>query len=191
MPPRTRIALLAGVFAIAIGGCGSGDNGTIPPQNSEELLNVLTQIETLVETGDCTLAAGRVTELTDAINQLPDDVDPEVQSALTKGASNLLALTKDPDNCTGEGATDEGGVEPLESTSTSTTTTATSTTTVPEDTSTTEETQEEPPADQPTQDNETPPAGDTGDNGNQGDQGDQGGGTGGPSGGVDVPGGKR
>jgi hypothetical protein len=189
MPGHTKIALLAGVFAIAIGGCGSGDNGTIPPQNSEELLQMLAQVESLVETGDCTVAVGPVTELTDAINELPDDVDSKVQSELTKGASNLLAQIKDPENCP-EGATGGTGVETTEATTTETSTTETSTTTVPEETSTVEETTEEPPTEEPTQGNEEPPTGNNG----QGPQGNQGGGPagGGPtSGGVDVPGGKR
>jgi hypothetical protein len=190
MPARTRISLLAGVFAIAIGGCGSGDDGTIPPQTSEELLNMLTQVESLVETGNCAVAVGPVTELTDAINELPDDVDSEVQSALTKGASNLLTQIKDPDNCP-EGATGGAGAEPT--TTTETSTTQTSTTTVPEETSTVEEPTEEPQTEEPTQTNEPPPTGNNGqgNEGPQGPQGPQGGGGGPASGGVDVPGGKR
>jgi hypothetical protein len=190
MPRRTQIALLAGVFAIAIGGCG-GDNGTIPTQDSEELLNMLAQVESLVETGDCAVAATSAGQLTDAINELPEDVDPEVQSALTKGASNLLALTKDPDNCTGEGNTGEEGAQTTETETTESSTTETATSTV-EQTSTIEEPTEETQPVEPTEGNQAPPTVDGSDQGPQGGGPGATGGGGGPaSGGVDVPGGKR
>jgi hypothetical protein len=182
---RTPIALLAGVFAIAIGGCGGSDGGTIPSSDSTKLLTLLSQLQSYVSTGDCALAEDAAADVTAAVKALPDGVDPEVETALTKGADNLAELTKDPTQCT-DGASGPTGVQTTETTSTTSTETSTTTTpTTTDETTPPENTGEQPPTGQdngPT----TPPA----DNGagNQGDEGNGGGG--GPSGGVGA-GGKR
>lgn len=188
---RTRIALLAGIFALGIAGCG-GNNGTIPQDDSQQLLNMLSLLQNQVETGDCTLAEDTATKIDAAISNLPDSVDPNVQDALSKGAENLTELAKSPSQCT-EGASGAAGVQTTDTTSTdttSTTSTTTETTSSTPETTTTETTQpqqdttEQPPTGIPPG-HQTPPG-----NGNQGQQG---GGIGGPtSGGLEPPdGGKR
>jgi hypothetical protein len=186
---RTPIALLAGVFAIALGGCGGSDDGTIPSSDSENLLTMLATLQDQVASQQCTLAEGTAVKISDAVKALPTDVDPDLHAALTKGAENLANLTKDPAKCTPAGATGVGGVETTdESSTTSTDLSTTTTTTAPDETTTPENTDETPPAGPPPgQDEQTPPTG----NG-QGTQGGGNGGGGGPaSGGVGSPGGKR
>jgi hypothetical protein len=191
---RTRIALLTGIFALGITGCG-GNDGTIPKDDSQQLLNMLTLLENQVETGDCTLAEGTATKIDAAISNLPDSVDPEVQDALSKGAENLTELAKNPDQCT-EGASGAQGAQTTDTTSTTTTTTSTeptsTTETTPETTTSqgdgTGQTQPSntPPGHQPpTPGNETPPGG----GGQTGGPRGEGGGP--ASGGVTIPGGKR
>jgi hypothetical protein len=185
---RTPIALLAGVFVIALGGCGGGDDGTIPPSDSTKLLTLLSQLQSYVSTGDCALAEDAAADLTAAVNALPDGVDPEVETALAKGTDHLAELTKDPTQCADGGATGDTGVQTTDESSTTTpdtpTTTSTTTTTTDEPTPP-EDTGEQPPDGQdngPT----TPPA----DNGGPNGGGNPG--AGGPaSGGVGSPGGKR
>lgn len=182
---RTRIVLLAGLLMLGIAGCG-GDDGTIPKDNSEELLGLLSTLENQIETGDCTLAEGTAEQVDAAVKKLPSGVDPKVQEALNQGAANLTNLT--PEQC-GEGATGASGVQTTDesSTSTSTTTTTTSTeTTTPTDTTATEDPTEQPPQGTPPG-QQTPPGnggGNQGGNtGTQGGGGDEGGAP--PSGGVE------
>jgi hypothetical protein len=185
---RTRIALLAGILTVGIAGCG-GNDGTIPQSQSEQLLQQLALLKNQVETSDCTLAEGTATKINEAIANLPDSVDPEVQDALSKGAENLTELAKDPSQCTG-GATGASGLETTDTTDSTTDSTtdtdattestSTTTTTSTTDTSTPEQNTPEQPTGPGNQDETpTPP-----DGGN--------GGAGGPrSGGVVPPGGGK
>jgi hypothetical protein len=181
---RTPIALLAGVFVIALGGCGGSSNGTIPSSDSEKLLGMLAQLQSYVSTGDCTLAEGTAADVTAAVKALPDGVDPDVETALTKAADNLEALTKDPTKCTDTGASGAEGVTTTDSTST-TIPTSTSTSTTTTETSTPEQTGETPPTGTPPGQGPTTPPGNG--EGNQGN----GNGNGGPESGGVGAGGKR
>ena len=49
MPGRPQIALLACLSAVALGGCGSDEEGTIPVGNSNQLVQILDGIEDNVE----------------------------------------------------------------------------------------------------------------------------------------------
>jgi hypothetical protein len=183
---RTPIALLAGVFVIALGGCGGSSNGTIPSSDSEKLLGMLAQLQSYVSTGDCTLAEGTAADVTAAVKALPDAVDPDVETALTKAADNLEALTKDPTKCTDTGASGAEGVTTTDSTSTTIpTSTSTSTSTTTTETSTPEQTGETPPTGTPPGQGPTTPPGNG--EGNQGN----GNGNGGPESGGVGAGGKR
>jgi hypothetical protein len=190
---RTRIALLGAVFALGIAGCG-GNDGTIPQDNSQQLLNMLTLLQNQVETGDCTLAEGTASQIDEAISKLPDSVDPDVQNALSKAAENLTELSKDPSQCDSS-TTGAQGAQTTDTTSTTTTTTPTDTTSTPEPTPTTtsegDDTEQPPP-------NDTPPGHQTPSPGNETPPGSGGNQTGGPrdnggpaTGGVTTPGGKR
>jgi hypothetical protein len=159
---RTRKSLLVCVFALTLAGCG-GDSGTIPPQDANTLLNELKAVRSDVEAGNCDTAQQHAQELIGAVAQLPNDVDPDVASELTKAADHLdqLAATQ----CTG--TTGLGGVQP--STSTTTTVAPTETSTTETSTTTQEQTSDQPPTEpQGGGNGQQPPAGGQ-------DQGGQGG----------------
>jgi hypothetical protein len=174
MPGRTRISLLSCVLALAIAGCGSSNDGTIPPSDAENLLTLLSAVQTEAAQGECELARDHAQEFVSAVGNLPPDVDPKVADELDTAATNLDQLAKDPSECTETGASGALGDQ---STTSTTTTVAPETTT--EETTTTEEstTTLEPPTGQQGEPN--PPAG------GQDQGGSAGGDTGGPaSGGV-------
>ena len=184
MRGRHVICLLVCGFALALAGCGSDEDGTIPPDDADNLLNQVEAVQSAVEEGNCELAEDHAAELITTVNNLPNDVDTEVASELTRAADNLRGMTADPDECA-SGTSGVGGVQPIDTTDTETTEepeTTTTTTTTEEETTT----EEPPPEEEEPQPQEpaepAPPAG-----GNQG--GGQGGGTGGPtqSGGLEVP----
>ena len=182
MRGRRHICLLVCGFALALAGCGSDEEGTIPPNDADNLLNQVEAVQTAVNEGNCELAADHAQELITTVNNLPSDVDNEVASELTKAADNLRGMTADPDECT-TGASGIEGVQPTDTTETETTepeTTVTETTT-PEEETTTEEEPEESGQQPPEEEQPTPPA--------EGDQGGGGGGGGAPtqSGGLEVP----
>jgi hypothetical protein len=183
---RTRIALLAGVLAIGIGGCG-GDDGTIPKSDSENLLGLLASLEEQVQAHQCAVAEGTAGQIDAAVKSLPSDVDQKVQEALNKAAEHLATLTNDPDQSV-EAATGVDGVQP-DDTTTTTTTTESSTTadTTADETSTPEDdTGDQAP---PTDTHETPPNGENQGPAGGGDQ--PAGGEGAPASGGVTPGGKR
>jgi hypothetical protein len=157
-------------LALAISGCGSGNDGTIPPNDAETLLNLLSAVQTEAAQGECELAQDHAQEFVSAVGNLPSDVDPKVADELDSAATNLDQLAKDPSECTEAGASGELGDQPATST---TSTVAPETTT--EETTTTEEstTTLEPPTGQQGEPDQQPPAGGQ----------DQGGSTGGDSGG--------
>jgi hypothetical protein len=180
-------SLLVCVFALALAGCGS-DDGTIPPEDADNLLNQVEAVRSAAEGGLCDRAQDHAQEFVDGVNALPNDVDPEVASELTKAATNLEDLAASPSQCTETetGATGLPGVEPTDTTDTTETVEPETTTT--ETTSTDEEKPEEeepeetttiepPPDEEPEEDpSQAPPTG------------SQGGGGGGPtSGGLEPP----
>ncbi len=186
MARRPRISLLSCVFALALAGCGSSDDGTIPPDDASELLSLLAAVEQEANSGSCEIAQGLAQEFVTSVNDLPNDVDPKVAGELTKAATNLEGLTEQPGECPETGATGEFG----DQSTTSTTSTVTTEPTTTEETTTDDEptTTEEPTEEQPSEDpNPEPPAG-GGPSGETGG-GTGGGGTGSPSGGVGAGGG--
>jgi hypothetical protein len=196
MPGRLRNPLLVCVLALALAGCGGGDDGTIPPHDADNLLNQLDAIQDDVDGGDCEQAQAHAQEFIDGVNALPDDVDPEVAGELTKAATNLDQLTSDPAECA-SGASGITGAETTDTTETDTTEEpATVTEEEPEEPTTTEEepTEEEPteeePADEPSPEPELPNGGGNQGGGNVEPQSPptEGGGVEPPSGGV-TPGG--
>ncbi len=180
-----RNSLLMCAFALALAGCGS-DDGTIPPGDADNLLNQIDAVRDAVQEGDCDLAQSHAEELISQVDELPNDVDPEVAGALTKAAANLDDLAANPDQCTETGASGIPGAQPTETTDTTETvepeTTTTETTTTDEEPPEEETTTIEPPPDDEPQEDpgQQPPTG---------NQGGQGGGAGGggapPSGGVE------
>lgn len=112
MPARLRISLLAPVAALALVGCGSGEDGTIPEENGNELLDVLDSLQTDVSGGSCDSVPGLAEELSLRVGALPAEVDPEVKSELVDAAAHLQDLSQDPPECADSGATGAEGVEP-------------------------------------------------------------------------------
>jgi hypothetical protein len=148
MARRRRISLLWCVLALAIAGCGSGDDGTIPPEEADNLLTLLSDLEDDVAAGDCDLAQQHAQEVATAVEELPGDVDPEVADALAGAADNLDRLAQEPGECTETGtsgaAEEQPATEPTEAVTPTTTTEETTTTTTDEETSTPEPEEEEP-----------------------------------------------
>lgn len=127
--------LCAGAGALA--GCGSGGDGTIPPEESEALVKRLEALDDKLLAGECEDAQLEAAEVARIVEQdLPEDVDPEVRDALEEASANLTELTES--QCVERGTTDTDTDEPQ----TSTTETTEPTTT--EKTTTTTETEEQP-----------------------------------------------
>jgi hypothetical protein len=151
MPGRLRNTLLASLLALALAGCGSGDEGTIPPDKSETLISLTQAVQSDVANGDCDAARQHANELADQVRALPTPVEPDVRDALEKAAANLVEQTQDTDQCKSTtGASGPTGTEPTtEPSTTEPTTTETTTekeTTTEEEPATEETTTTEPEA---------------------------------------------
>jgi hypothetical protein len=174
MPGRLRNTLLAGALAIAIGGCGGDDEGSIPNDDSAELLRLVDSIESETQNGNCELAQQQALEFSARVDALPQDVDPEVRQGLDEASQQIEDLTQDPTECAVTGATDPSEVE--------TTTEEEPETTTDEEPETT--TDEEPPPEEdepaPEEEEGDQPLEVPGENGEDGD-----GGRGSSSGGVE------
>ncbi len=196
MRGRTRISLLACLFALGLAGCGSND-GTIPENDAATLLALLDTMDNYVDSGTCEQVPSTAEEIADQVDGLPSDVDTEVRDALVSATARLDELAAKPGECeeVPAGTTDTGTVETTTSTTTAEETTSTTTdeeTTTEDETTTQDETTStESPSGSPGPSDEdlSPPTGDQGPSGG----GDTGGGdTGGgapPSGGVGAGGG--
>jgi hypothetical protein len=171
------ISLLTCALALAIAACGSSSDGTIPRDEGEHMLQLLSETEDAVAEGECALATEYAQEFVLNVEDLPQSVDPEVVDELAKAGANLVDQTNDDDQCT-EGATGETGS--TEDTSTTSTTEAETTTTEAETTTTEETTTVEEPEEQPEEEPD-PPAG----GGNEGGGPEPGGGN--PGGGGGPP----
>ncbi len=151
--------------ALALAGCGLGNDGTIPESNADDLLADLQAIQDSVEDNNCGLAQDQAQEFTAGVDALPSSVDEEVRSGLTEAAAQLTELASDDSQCDPppeEGATGEAEVVP-EDTATQTTTEATTTTTAePVEETTTEEPPPEEVEEPVEEETEAPPAGDSG-----------------------------
>lgn len=172
MGRRLQISLLAPFAALALVGCGSGDDGTIPEQSGNDLLTLLETLQNDVNGGDCETIPGLADQLQAEIQALPSDVDPEVKTELLDAAANLETLSVDPPECVESGATGETGLEP--STAEDPATPETPTEPIPE-----EPAPEEEPA-PPEEDTQAPAEEPQGDQGGQGGGGGSSG-SGGPS----------
>ncbi|MGH2954147.1 MAG: hypothetical protein ACRDK9_09025 [Solirubrobacterales bacterium] len=178
MPGRLRETLLAAAIAAALAGCGSDEDGTIPPADAESLLAQLDAVEESIADGECDEAQIRAQDLTDLVNELPAEVGTETKEALREASDNLVGLAAE--QCEPTGATGEDGVEPTTETeepTTETTTTTTEETTTDEDEPEEEEEEQEPPEEEQEPPEEEPPPSDD----------DPGGGPGGGGGGGQPP----
>ena len=143
---RSAISLLTCVIALMAAGCGSSNDGTIPPGDADKLISLLDATQSDLQSGTCEEIAGHASQFAEDVSSLPDSVEQSVRDELSKAARNLVTLAKNPDQCGGaSGASGAQGVESTSST-TSTTSEPAETSTPETSTSTTEETTEEPPS---------------------------------------------
>ena len=152
--------------------CGGDDEGTIPPDAGQRLLDQLAQVEGAVDAGDCDRAQEAAVTFATGVSDLPPEVDGDVRDGLVDASAQLEELSADPQQCIETGATGETGTVPPPATTDATT-----------ETTTTDDTTTEPPPDDGPQDGppDEPPGGGNGDPG--GGNGNGGGGDG--SGGDD------
>jgi hypothetical protein len=160
MPGKARTFVLAGAIAAVLAGCGSDDDGTIPEDRADGLLDRLQAVEEQLAS-NCELAQDQAETFLDDVDLLPAEVGEEVKGALREAGVRLVALTADPEQCTAQGATDPAGVEPPETEPTTEPTTTEETTTEeePEDEEDGEEQEEEPDEGGPPPGGEQPPGG--------------------------------
>jgi hypothetical protein len=158
---RAFASALAAVCAVGLPACGSDDEGTIPQENGQAMLAQLDDVEQAVEAQDCDTARSAAVGLTDQVDALPADVDPELRDALVEASNQLVALTQDPEQCT---PVETGASDDLTEEEPDTTTEAPEEELPNEENPPTDE--ETPPADE--EGNEGPGGGNSGSNGNSG-----------------------
>ena len=82
--PGTRLRLLLALAAaLALGGCGIGDDEpTVPEANAETLLERLDAVEESVSDSNCALAVQQAEEFAAEVEALPAEVDDELKQGL-------------------------------------------------------------------------------------------------------------
>jgi hypothetical protein len=148
--PTLALALGA-ALAVALVSCGGGDDeGLLPGDDAQQIVENLNQVELDVANGDCDAAAENAAEVGDQIDALGGDVNAELKERLEEGASELeqlistdcveatATITTTEETTTEEPTTEETttGKQKTDTTTTDTTTTdTTTTTTIPTTTS--------------------------------------------------------
>lgn len=114
---RSLIAALAAVCLMAAAAaCGSGgeDDGTIPADRGQALLERLNAIEAAVNEGNCDTARSEAERLYQDIQTLPDDVSDSDRETLERAGRNLVELTREQCEEPETGPTGETEVLPPE-----------------------------------------------------------------------------
>jgi hypothetical protein len=132
---------LGAALAFGLVSCGGGDDeGLLPGENAQQIVDNLNQVELNAENGDCDSAAAAADEVQAQIEELGNDVNAELKQRLADGAAQLEQVISDScvdtatiptvetteDTTTEEPTTEK---EKTDSTTTETTTTTTPTTT--------------------------------------------------------------
>jgi hypothetical protein len=149
---RARKPLLVVVSAVLLAGCGSDEEGTIPPGDADNLISLTNAVEEAVAEENCESAEESAAGFVAAVDNLPAEVDDEVKQGLRDAGNQMEELSRDPSQCAPSGASGEDG--PEEESSTTSTTVEPETTT--ETTTTEEETTEEPSTEEEPQEEEEP-----------------------------------
>lgn len=161
MPARVRTIVLVCALAAAVGGCGSGNDGTIPSGDSENLVGLLDAIESDIASHNCDVVDDHADQFASAVNGLPAEVDDKVKQGLTEASARLIELSKEPGQCESvSGASGPTGTE--SSTTTTTTTTEPSTTSSSTSTTSTQPEEQSPPQENNNGQGNGPPGGGTG-----------------------------
>ena len=125
---RIALALALAAGGLTLGACGEDDEGTIPPDDADALLQEVDNLQQNVDGGDCSLAAGTADRLFEQVRLLPKEVGQETKQDLFNLVTNLenlvdeqCAEASEPDTPTpdtgatgaqgseGEGGSDESG----------------------------------------------------------------------------------
>ena len=135
--PILALALGAGA-AFGLVSCGGDEEGLLPGDSAQEIVDNLNEVEQLSESGDCAGADAAADEVQAQIDQLGNQVDEQLRARLEEGATELeqviasdcdVATIDPPDTTTTETTTDETTTDETESTTTTTTEPTTTTTT--------------------------------------------------------------
>jgi hypothetical protein len=119
MTLRAKKCLLVIVTGVLIAGCGSGDEGTIPSGDADNLINLLDAVEAAVAEQECESAQENADQFVIAVDNLPSEVDDQVKEGLRGAGDRLTELSRDPDQCEAEtGASGESGIEETTTSST-------------------------------------------------------------------------
>ena len=110
--------------AIALASCGEGsdeDEGTIPEQTGDAIVQKLDVVQQQFDAGECDDAEASAAQVQAAIAGLESDVEGDLEEALVQASANLVTLVRDecepaeekdpPDEPT-TGATGEEGAAP-------------------------------------------------------------------------------
>lgn len=112
---RAKIGALATLAcALSLAACGGSDDGTIPVETGNALLDQLERIDAAVKDGDCDLAQEESVAFAEAVNELGDEVDPQVREGLVEAGNNLSTLSREQCEPADTGATGETGVTTTE-----------------------------------------------------------------------------
>jgi len=115
-------AMAAFACALTLAACGGGsDEGTIPQDEGQAILDQLAQVDQQVSDGECDAAEATALDLAEEINNLPSEVDGELRQTLITASGRLIEQTRDPQQCKEPepeppptGASGEEGVLPEE-----------------------------------------------------------------------------
>jgi hypothetical protein len=108
-----RLSLLAIAAATLLAGCG-GEDGTIPADRSDQLVTRLDEVEGAVAEGNCDGAQASADLFVTQVDQLPEDVDDEVERLLIAGGERLQQLATEQCEEPDIGATGESEFVPPE-----------------------------------------------------------------------------
>ncbi len=85
--------------ALTLSACGgSKDEGTIPADRGQALINKLDSVQSLVDEGRCDEAEAAAVEVAGSIGTLP--IEGDLQQALVAASDNLIKQTQDDSQCT-------------------------------------------------------------------------------------------
>lgn len=124
--------------AVMVASCGGG-GGTLASATSQQLLDALDQIQTDVDSGNCTGAGDKATSIASQI-EARTDIDAKLKTALVDGFQRVAELASDPTQCEAP-ATATTTTRTTDTTTTDTTPTATRPDTTPNTVTTPTQTQ--------------------------------------------------
>ena len=87
---------LGAALAVGLVSCGGGDDeGLLPGDNAQQIVDNLNQVELDAENGDCDSAAAAADEVQAQIEELGNDVNAELKQRLADGAAQLEQVISD------------------------------------------------------------------------------------------------